>query len=90
MTPNAHIRQIIAMVAERYSVPVDLLLSRRRHRKVDAARMDAIKAVHLAKPHLSTTQIGEIFDRHHTTILHALGGRRIVGEHPDHFREWPA
>lgn len=89
MTPNAHIRQIIGMVAEHHRLPVELILSRRRHCRVDAARKDAIKAVHLANPHLSTPQLGTIFDRHYSTILHALGGRRIVEGHPEHFRGWP-
>lgn len=73
MTPNAHIRQIIAMVAEHHRVKPEDILSRRLDRPAVYARHDAIKAVHMAKPHFSLSRIGRLFGRDHSTVCYALG-----------------
>ncbi len=72
-------KKIIAQVAALHGLSVREVLSNRRNRPVVEARFDAIKAVADIRPDMSLPQIGRLFGRDHTTILHALrrrGGRR--------------
>lgn len=76
---NVPARQIIQMVATAKGFPLEEILGNSRNRSVVEARFDAIKAVADARPDMSTPQIGRIFGKDHTTIIHALskrGGRR--------------
>ncbi|MGX5776958.1 helix-turn-helix domain-containing protein [Methylorubrum zatmanii] len=66
------IRQIIAKVATSFGLTPADLIGQTHRANVVRARHAAIHAVRTAKPHLSLGQIGRAFDRHHTTILHAL------------------
>lgn len=72
MTPRDAVKWIIGVVAMETRIPVDVILSPRRTKPVVEARYMAIRAVHRACPHYSTTQLGRIFNRDHTTILYAL------------------
>lgn len=67
------VRSLIERVATFHGTTFDVIVGPRRDRKSVAARFDAIKAVHAARPDLSTPQIGKHFNRDHTSILHALG-----------------
>jgi chromosomal replication initiator protein len=67
------VREIIAQVAAFHGFPPEVILSQRRDRPAVAARYEAIRAVREIRPELSTTVIGKLFDRDHTSILHALG-----------------
>lgn len=75
-------KEIIAHVAAIYCIPVSEILGQRRNRPVVSARFAAMKAVADRRPDLSLPQIGKIFGRDHTTVLHAinkLGGRAKQG-----------
>lgn len=65
-------RQIIMEVAIAHGVSYEDILGRSRERHLVAARHEAIYEVRKRRPHLSLPQIGRIFKRDHTTILHAL------------------
>ena len=71
--PKTPVRALIERVATFHEIPYEVILGPRRDKKAVAARFDAIKAVHDARPDLSTPQIGKHFNRDHTSILHALG-----------------
>ena len=73
MTPQAETVKIIQTVALQHLIPVQKIMSRSRVRSVVSARNCAIRKIHLLKPWLSSTQIGEIFGRDHATILYVLG-----------------
>ena len=80
MTPHQRTPDIIREVAGRHGMTVGIVLSPRRSRRVVRCRYEAIRAVHEAKPHLSSPELGQIFGRDHTTILYALG--RIGRKYP--------
>jgi len=69
-------KHIIMEVAIAHGVSYDDILGRSRARHLVAARHEAIYEVRKRRPHLSLPQIGRIFKRDHTTILHAL--RRMM------------
>jgi len=73
MTPQAETIKIIQAVALAHRIPVREIMSRSRVRSILSARNCAIRKIHLLKPWLSSTQIGEIFGRDHVTILYVLG-----------------
>lgn len=65
------VRQIQNEEAERAGLSVAEMLGPCRQPRYVGARNRAIfRASELG---LSTTQIGRLFNRHHTTVLHALG-----------------
>lgn len=66
-------RAIIATVLNDYpTITVDEIISARRGRHLVAARHACVKAVYEQRKDLSLPQIGRIFQRDHTTILHAI------------------
>lgn len=69
--------QIIADVAYQHDVSVSEILSVRKDRHIAAARVDAIAAVHRARPDWSHRRIGMLFKRDHKWIGKAL--RRTGG-----------
>jgi len=71
------VRPLIERVGAFHGVSFDEIIGPRRDRKTVAARFDAIAAVHKARPDLSTPQLGRIFNRDHTSILHALSRRAV-------------
>lgn len=73
MTPHASTIKIIADTAARNHMNYRLVMSPRRTSPVVKARHAAIRAVHNAKPWLSSTDLGAIFGLDHTTILYVLG-----------------
>lgn len=74
LTPRDTTRAIIREVAERHGVTVAEVLSPSREGRVMRARHHAILAVRSQKPHLSTPQLGRIFGRDHSTVLHHIWG----------------
>lgn len=66
------VQEIIAGVAAVHRIPVDAIMSPRRDKQAVAARFEAIVAVRNEHPHLSLTQLGRIFKRDHTSLIHAL------------------
>lgn len=65
-------RGLIGEIARRHGISPAAIVGRSRHVEVRAARLDAMRAVASTLPHLSSTQLGGLFCRDHTTILHAL------------------
>lgn len=67
-------KQIIAEVLEDFpGITVSDILSQRRRRDLVKARHACMKAVHERRPDMSFPQIGRVFGRDHTSILHAVG-----------------
>ena len=73
MPPTEDVREVIRAVAVAHGYGVADVLGPGRGRKIAEARNAALRAVEDRWPHLSSNQLGAIFARHHTTILHALG-----------------
>lgn len=63
---------IIAEVAWRYGLRPKQLLGKSRQQNIMTARHRAIRAVKTEHPHLTSTALGRIFNRHHTSILDSL------------------
>ena len=63
---------ILRDVCERHGVTLSALRGVGRQRELTAARHEAIRLAHAARPELSMAALGRIFRRNHTTILHAL------------------
>ncbi|PLP56243.1 hypothetical protein CYK37_26030 [Mesorhizobium loti] len=79
LEPRMPAREIISRVGALHGYRLDEITGPRLEKKLVQARFDAIKAVADARPDMSLPQIGRIFNRDHTSILHALkkrGGRR--------------
>ena len=72
-TPRQRARRIVSDVAREHRVPLDYLYGPQRYRWIKDARYAAIRTVAAEFPRWSSTQLGRLFGRDHTTILHALG-----------------
>lgn len=73
MTPRSKTMQDIAQIALRNGVTVADLISPTRRRPVVAARFECFEL--LRQQGRSLNQIGSIFNRDHTTVLHGLRRR---------------
>ncbi len=71
-TPRQERMLIVACVAERFGVTVDQIMSDTRKQPIAAARQAAMRAIWV-KYGDSTPVIGRMFNRDHTTVMHALG-----------------
>jgi chromosomal replication initiation ATPase DnaA len=60
------------VLAEHPGYTVGDILSQRRDKRLTAVRQLCMYAVHKRRPDLSLPQIGKVFKRDHTTILHAI------------------
>lgn len=65
-------RGIVQRVAMRHSVSYRDIVGVSRQKPVIAARFEAIATVRQLRPDMSSKAIGMLFNRDHTTILHAL------------------
>lgn len=65
-------REIISQVAKAHELTVEAVTGPSRKRAVVEARWEAMRRLK-AETKLSTPQIGALFNRDHTTVLHALG-----------------
>jgi len=63
---------ILRFVARRYDVSVELLRGRRRSRDLVAPRHAAIWLAKRLLPSRSLPQLANVFNRDHTTIMHAI------------------
>ncbi len=68
--PN--VAEIIKGTAERHGFTVSALLGPGRSFAVVAARHEAMALAHAARPDLNHSQLGILFKRDRTTIIHAL------------------
>lgn len=82
--PRVRCMTIIREVALKHGIAVEALLGQSRNRSMVPIRDEAIAAVHHARQDLSLPQLGRVFHRDHTTILHSLrktgaylGGERL-------------
>lgn len=65
-------KRIIARVAAAFGFTCADIVGDRRTHDVVRARFAAIAAVREAHPDWSTTKLGQVFNRDHTSILHAI------------------
>lgn len=71
-TPREIRMAVIEEVAERHGVPLRHVLSRRRDRHIVAARHAAIRELRERFDGDSLPNIARLFNRDHTSIVHAL------------------
>jgi hypothetical protein len=76
-TKRTHIKHLIATAAAANGVTYEAIMSRARPRDICRARFDAIAAVAAAYPDMSFPRIGKIFNRDHSSIVHALMMRGV-------------
>jgi chromosomal replication initiation ATPase DnaA len=65
-------RKIIEEVAKDYGIKVHLLFSSMRSPKILAPKYDIMRRLR-GERYMSSTQIGQIFNVDHTSVLYALG-----------------
>jgi chromosomal replication initiation ATPase DnaA len=65
-------KRIVAMISRRHNIPVADILSPSRLATHVAARQEAMAAIYLRMPELSLPRIARVFNRDHTTVLHAI------------------
>jgi len=65
-------RSVMAEISALRGIPLKTILSTSRKRAVLLARHEAIYEVARRCPWMSTPEIGKVFGRDHTTIIHAL------------------
>lgn len=80
ITPRQIVREIISEVAERHGVTLGQIMSPIRTKKIAHARQEAQAALYDTlnddgTRRYSLPKIGRIFDRDHTSVLHAI--RRV-------------
>ena len=71
MTPREKRMLVVARVADVYGVTLTEVMGRSRRRPIVSARHAAMRAVS-AEFGDSSAEIGRLFNRDHTTVLHAL------------------
>ena len=74
------VREIIAHVAALHCLKAGDLVGPRRMKHIIEARHEAIRIVADLRPDLSLPQIGRVFNKDHTTILHALRKTKQEGQ----------
>lgn len=74
---KASARELIERVGAWHGISRDDIVRYTRRRTVMAARYDAIAAVKIAYPNLTTSALGRIFRRDHSTIYYALRKRGL-------------
>ncbi|MCF3934332.1 hypothetical protein L1787_13025 [Acuticoccus sp. M5D2P5] len=77
-------RHAVRFAAEHFAVPVNDLLSRRRARTITRPRQIAMLVVH-ERTSLSLPQIGRLFDRDHTTVLHGIDRAKHLIDQSDEY-----
>ena len=71
--PVTRTREIIEGIAAQYGLTYSDIVGHRREGHIVCARHEAIAAVAATYPGASSTTLGRLFNRDHTSILHALG-----------------
>jgi chromosomal replication initiation ATPase DnaA len=75
-TPRDLRMAVIAEVADRHGVPVEEVMGGRREKIIARARQDSMAAIKARFPNDTLPMIGRLFNRDHTTVLHALRKQR--------------
>jgi hypothetical protein len=71
-TPKDEFRRIIDLVARMHGSSYRAVMSKTRFKPHPLARQACICAIRQAYPNRSLPEIGRIFGRDHTTVLHAM------------------
>ena len=71
-TPRVPALKIISEVAAEYGVTVDEIRGPRRHGDLVKPRHAAMCRVYLQRPDMTLPEIGRLFRKDHTTVLHAI------------------
>jgi|SRR6056297_595955 len=71
-TPNATVQHIIDRVCVEMNVSEAELRGRSRAKEIARARQLAMRRLYDEGPEWSMPRVGRVFDRDHTTVLHAL------------------
>lgn len=66
------VAEIQTATAERHGITLSALLGKGMARHIVAARYEAIRLAHAARPDLSSPSLGRLFRRDHTTVLRAI------------------
>jgi Bacterial dnaA protein helix-turn-helix len=67
---------IIQEVGDQYGYSVEEIISQRRHHDILPVRAEAIWRVYSERVDMTTPQIGKVFNRDHSTIIHTVKKRR--------------
>lgn len=70
--PYAETERILAEVADKHGLTLGDLTGRRVFHRIAHARHEAMWRIARERPHLSLPAIGKLFNRDHTTVIHAL------------------
>lgn len=87
-TPKERALSIVRRVAEEHGVAPSAIFGESRVKHVMLARRAAMVAIATEQPEWSVVRIGRLFNRDHTTVLHAFKqagfahGRQVVGRLP--------
>ncbi|WP_395451170.1 helix-turn-helix domain-containing protein [Aminobacter sp. UC22_36] len=80
------VKEIIRHFAKLHGVhPSDITMKGMKRNEVLAARIEAILLINKLRPEFSSTKLGHIFNRDHSSILHILskyGGVQKSGQRP--------
>lgn len=71
-TPREIRMAVIEEVADRHGVPVEEVMGGRRDKRIAQARRASMAAIKARFPNDTLPMIGRLFNRDHTTVLHAL------------------
>lgn len=74
VAPREFVRDIMEEIAQQWGVSVEAIKGPRRTRSLYLPRHHAIYEAVRRCPHLSIVGVGRIFNRDHSTLLHALRG----------------
>jgi chromosomal replication initiator protein len=72
-TPRQVRLAVVEAVARDFGLTINDIMGRSRNRYIVTARMVAVCMVHIAWPEMSYPDLGRLFCRDHTTILHYIG-----------------
>lgn len=74
--PHTPLQNIIDLVARMHGVSFAAVMSKSKRARICIARYAAICAIRQARPGMTLPQLGKLFGRDHTTIIHALDRRQ--------------
>ena len=85
---KSRVIELLYIVAGEHGVSTEDILGQRRHKRIIAARHEVIRRAYL-ETGLSTTQIGRLLNRDHTTVLYVCGltKKNRASARPDIFNE---
>ena len=82
--PEDKIEAIKKIVSNSYGITIEQLLSKTRQGVIPVARMAAMNIIK-ENTRLSSTKVGNIFNKNHATVLYAYGQVEILNNTNKHF-----